>query len=63
MDNLSKMLATEMSKNLINIRNAWGMQVDAFQSNIPFAENKLENKAHTFDKRSMGTAFPFLCPR
>ena len=60
MDNLSKMLSSEMAKNLINIRSAWGMQEDAFKSNLPFAENKLEKKVHTFDKRSMSTVFPFI---
>lgn len=60
LDNLSKMLSSEMAKNLINIRSAWGMQEDAFKANLPFAENKLEKKAHTFDKRSMSTAFPFI---
>ena len=60
LENLSKLLAVEMSKNLVNIRSAWGMQAEAFQSNVPLADNKLENKAHTFDKRSMATVFPFI---
>ena len=60
LDNLSKMLASEMAKNLINIRSAWGMQEEVFQSNIPLAENKIESKSHIFDKRSMATVFPFI---
>lgn len=58
LDRLTKMLATEMSKSLVNIKSAWGMQEEAFQSNLPLAEDKIK-KMHSFDSRSMGTVFPF----
>ncbi len=54
----TKMLASEMSKSLVDIKSAWGMQEEAFKSNIPLMENKI-NKTHTFDRRSMSTVFPF----
>ena len=58
LDRLTKLLATEMSKSLVNIKSAWGMQEEAFQSNLPLMEDKVK-KIHTFDRRSMGTVFPF----
>ena len=58
LDRLSKMLATEMSKSLVNIKSAWGIQEDAFKSNLPFMDDKVK-KIHSFDSRSMGTVFPF----
>ncbi len=54
----TKLLATEMSKSLVGIKSAWGMQEEAFKSNLPLMENKI-SKTHTFDRRSMGTVFPF----
>ena len=60
LDNLAKMLSSEMAKNLISVRSAWGIQEEAFKSNLPFAENRLENKSHVFDKKSMCTVFPFI---
>ncbi len=54
----TKLLATEMSKSLINVKSAWAMQEDAFQSNLPLMDDKIK-KTHTFDRRSMGTVFPF----
>ena len=47
-----------MSKNLVGIKTAWGMQEEAFQTNLPLANDKLK-KTHTFDRNSMGTVFPF----
>ena len=47
-----------MSKSLVNIKSAWAMQEEAFQSNLPLMEDKIK-KTHTFDRRSMGTVFPF----
>ena len=41
-----------------SIVSAWGMQEEAFQSNLPLMNDKLEKK-HTFDRNSMGTVFPF----
>ena len=58
LDKFTKLLSTEMSKTLVGIKSAWAMQEEAFQSNLPLMENKI-NKKHTFDRRSMGTVFPF----
>ncbi len=58
LDRLTKLLSTEMSKSLVGIKSAWGMQEEAFQSNLPLAKDKIK-KTHTFDRRSMGTVFPF----
>jgi len=58
LDRYTKMLASEMSKNLVGIKTAWGIQEEAFQSNLPLMNNKI-NKSHTFDRNSMGTVFPF----
>lgn len=58
LDKLTKLLATEMAKSLVGIKSAWAMQEEAFQSNLPLAEDKIR-KTHTFDRRSMGTVFPF----
>ena len=54
----TKLLSTEMSKSLVGIKSAWGMQEEAFKSNLPLMENRIK-KTHTFDRRSMGTVFPF----
>ncbi|MCI8412443.1 MAG: DUF87 domain-containing protein [Clostridia bacterium] len=54
----TKMLASEMSKTLVGVKSAWGMQEETFQSNLPLMNNKI-NKSHTFDRNSMGTVFPF----
>ena len=58
LDKLTKMLASEMSKSLVGIRSAWGLQEEAFKSNVPLMDNQLK-KMHKFDRRSMGTVFPF----
>ena len=58
LERLTKLLATEMSKSLVGIKSAWGMQEEAFKSNLPFATDKLK-RSHDFDRRSMGTVFPF----
>ena len=58
LDRLTKLLSTEMSKSLVGIKSAWGMQEEAFQSNLPLSKDKIK-KTHTFDRRSMGTVFPF----
>ena len=54
----SKLLATEMSKNLVGIKSAWAIQEEAFKSNLPLMKNAI-NKSHTFDRGSMATVFPF----
>ncbi len=58
LDKLTKLLETEMSKNLLDIKSAWAMQEEAYQSNVPLMQDKVK-KIHTFDRRSMGTVFPF----
>lgn len=54
----TKLLSSEMSKTLVGIKSAWGMQEDAFKSNLPLMNNQIK-KTHTFDRNSMGTVFPF----
>lgn len=58
LDRQTKLLSSEMSKSLVGIKTAWGMQEEAFKSNLPFMQDKI-NKTHTFDRNSMGTVFPF----
>lgn len=58
LDRYTKLLTSEMSKTLVGIRTAWGIQEEAFQSNLPLMNDKI-NKKHTFDRNSMGTVFPF----
>jgi hypothetical protein len=54
----SKLLASEMSKNLVGIKSAWAIQEEAFKSNMPLMKNTI-TKSHTFDRGSMATVFPF----
>ena len=58
LERFTKLLSTEMSKSLVGIKSAWAVQEDAFKSNLPLMEDKIR-KTHTFDRRSMGTVFPF----
>lgn len=58
LDRYTKMLASEMSKTLVGIKSAWGVQEEAFQTNLPLMDKKID-KSHTFDRASMGTVFPF----
>ena len=58
LDAYTKMLATEMSKNLVGIKTAWAMQEEAFKSNLPLMKDEIQKK-HTFDRNSMATVFPF----
>ena len=58
LDKFTSLLSTEMSKSLVNVKSAWGIQENAFKSNLPLMEDKVK-KIHTFDRRSMGTVFPF----
>ena len=58
LDAYSKMLATELSKNLVGIKTAWAIQEEAFKSNIPLMKDTIQKK-HTFDRNSMATVFPF----
>ena len=59
LDKYTELLSNEMSKNLIDIKPCWAMQDEAFRSNMPYCDNKL-NKSHTFDRRAMSTVFPFF---
>ena len=58
LERYTKMFAAEMSKSLIEVRSAWALQEEAFKSNLPLGDDKLK-RTHTFDRRSMGTVFPF----
>lgn len=58
LERLTKMLSTELSKSLVGIKSAWAIQEDAFKSNVPLMNDKIQ-KIHSFDSRSMGTVFPF----
>ena len=58
LDRYTKLLASEMSKSLVGVKSAWGIQEEAFQSNLPLMQDKVK-KTHLFDRRSMGTVFPF----
>lgn len=58
LDRMTKMLTREMSKSLVNVKSAWGMQEEAFKTNVPLADDKVK-KMHTFDRASMSTVFPF----
>ena len=58
LNRFSKLLTSEMSKSMVGVKTAWGMQEDAFRSNMPFMDNKIK-KTHTFNRASMGTVFPF----
>ena len=55
----TELLSAEMSKNLVGVKPAWALQDEAYRSNMPFLDNKI-NKIHTFDRRSMSTVFPFF---
>ena len=59
LDTYTRLLSTEMAKSLVDIKSAWAMQEDAFQSNLPLMKNKI-NQKHLFDRNSMGTVFPFV---
>ena len=58
LDRYTKLLSSEMSKTLVGIKSAWGLQEEAFKSNLPLMNNQIK-KTHTFDRNSMGTVFPF----
>ena len=58
LERYSKLLTSEMAKTMVGIKTAWGIQEEAFQSNLPFMNDKI-NRTHTFDRSSMATVFPF----
>ena len=45
LDRYTKLLSSEMSKTLVGVKTAWGMQEDAFKSNLPFMNDKIK-KTH-----------------
>ena len=59
LDKMSELLAMEASKTLIGLKAAWALQEEAFQTNLPFDDNKIRRR-HTFDRGSMATVFPFI---
>lgn len=59
LDKQTELLSAEMSKTLIGLKPTWAMQEEAFNSNMPYVDNKI-NKSHTFDRNSMSTVFPFF---
>ena len=59
LDKETELLASEMSKTLIDVKPAWAIQEEAFRRNLPFNENTIK-KAHNFDRNSMATVFPFF---
>ena len=58
LERYTKLLTSEMAKSLVEVKSAWGIQEEAFKSNLPLMQDELK-KTHTFDRRSMGTVFPF----
>ena len=58
LERYSKLLTSEMAKTMVGIKTAWGIQEEAFKSNLPFMEDKI-NRTQIFDRNSMGTVFPF----
>ncbi|MDR0978906.1 MAG: DUF87 domain-containing protein [Lachnospiraceae bacterium] len=59
LDKYTSLLTAEMSKTMIGMKPTWALQDEALRSNMPFCDNKIK-KAHTFDRRSMSTVFPFF---
>jgi hypothetical protein len=58
LDRQSKLFSSEMAKSLVGMRSAWGLQEEAFKSNVPLMDDQLQ-RTHTFDRHSMATVFPF----
>ena len=58
LDTYTRLLSTEMAKNLVDIKSAWANQDDAFRTNLPLMRKKITEK-HLFDRESIGTVFPF----
>ena len=58
LDAYTKMLSTELSKNLVGVKTAWAMQEEAYRTNVPLMKDEIR-KTHTFDRNSMATVFPF----
>lgn len=58
LDRLTEEFSSAMGRTLLVAKPTWAMQDVAFQSNLPFNDNKM-SISHTFDRNSMGTVFPF----
>ncbi|MBR2705509.1 MAG: DUF87 domain-containing protein [Clostridia bacterium] len=58
LDTYTRLLSTEMAKNLVDIKSAWANQDEAFRTNLPLMRKKISEK-HLFDRESIGTVFPF----
>ena len=58
LDAYTKMLSTELSKNLVGVKTAWAVQEEAYRTNVPLMKDEIR-KTHTFDRNSMATVFPF----
>ena len=59
LERYTKLLYSEMSKTMVGVKTAWGLQEEGFQSNLPLMDDQIK-KTHTFDRNSMGTVFPFV---
>ena len=59
LDTSTEKLSSVMGKTLLTLKPAWALQDEAFISNMPYNDNKI-NTYHTFDRNSMGTVFPFF---
>lgn len=59
LDKLTESFASEMGRTLLVAKPAWAIQDDAFRTNMPFNDSKI-NISHTFDRNSMATVFPFF---
>ena len=59
LDLSTSQIMTEVAAKLITIKPAWAIQDQAFESNLPYNDNKIMIE-HNFDKGSMGTVFPFI---
>lgn len=49
LDKFTKLLTGEMSKTLVGIRTAWGIQEEAFQSNLPLMNDKINKNTHSIE--------------
>ena len=46
LDRYTKLLSTEMSKSLVEVKSAWGMQEEAFKSNLPLMDDKIKKNTY-----------------
>ena len=49
LDRYTKLLSTEMSKSLVEVKSAWGMQEEAFKSNLPLMDDKIKKHIHLIE--------------